>query len=1098
MEASHREDARDPGSSPASSLSDNSKVSSSPSAVEHRRPERQVNPMVVRVRSEEPDLASRLALAEAVLRKHSGPSSQADSEERDSLHMAQQIEEELERRSNAGSLASSDAATSKDQGGSSNGTERPEDDGREGLEERRRQSIRELVSNYSSDHSKSGSGSSLSRGDKLFGEEDPRSSSSSSNAAKHQTNMELWELLLSQQAEKSKAEVNIVELRQKMADMAEKHGMEMESMQKQLRKTLKREMGKAEEKAHMSTQVAAIEVKHNERTEELKAMAKALSEVKRQFQDEKGELVDWIAGQEARANTKIKNLKSEYNAKLEEEKREQEETEKGKDEMKMELAAHNAVLEKELVTVKVVSKNVAAERDVLRRNMQSIQATHQQHVNCLKEQLEAANMELQKVAKSKLASDSSSPAVVAEASTLTKVVDLREQLVQQRETHREMSDELSELRVQMLGMKQSSEIQEAARTDSSAPRDTAQRSQVGDLQMLLEAADVELAELNIEGVPRNAASLKLPQRARFGGPRTVGKSRGRGGGPIRLHAIDEDDMSSMDGSAAASGNVSSDGGVEVGDLHDFDENIGVSHLIDQGPTSQVVKQVVQQKLEMKSRIEELKEKLAEDHIAVDEVKEELAEKEARHASKVARLMDVVESTNMSRAKALEEVTEMKEALQVRDAEYRAEVKEMRDMLSSSEERYEALMKEQQEKASAPAAPPTCEAREPEHDHVREDLWQQLCGALEAKRIAEGRVEEFKRAMASMERQHSDTVAEMRQQLLVASGSSRGGPGGADAGAAAAAEELEDLRQQLRGSVEERNVLANSLEWKEVQWKSKVENMEMNHAAATSDLERRRGAEVKELTLRLEGELAEARQRLEDSQKERSKLEEKVREPVAPPSAPSWISRLRCPTRGLPGASSSNIDAAAYCQDVCWRILNMIQGTTALLCSINDYKILQATRTACMTWGSAALHGQSVLTLVNGPSRAAWLRKAFQMHQSIADTASEGVPGFVVRDLGCEEFTSKGGQAFDSSVITAHLPAEPACNKEAALLVIIEPQSNQRGAPSAPAAPVPQPVGRVDPRGGGNQSSAHSEVSTVDPSDSASNIFDRNMGMFSRG
>merc|ERR1712129_538203 len=77
--------------------------------------------------------------------------------------------------------------------------------------------------------------------------------------------------------------------------------------------------------------------------------------------------------------------------------------------------------------------------------------------------------------------------------------------------------------------------------------------------------------------------------------------------------------------------------------------------------------------------------------------------------------------------------------------------------------------------------------------------------------------------------------------------------------------------------------------------------------------------------------------------------------------------------------------------------------------------------------------------VNGPSRAAWLRKAFQMHQCIADSSSDGIPGFVVRDLGCEEFTSKTGQAFDSSVITAHLPSEPRCGKQSALLVVIQPQ-----------------------------------------------------------
>jgi len=369
-------------------------------------------------------------------------------------------------------------------------------------------------------------------------------------------------------------------------------------------------------------------------------------------------------------------------------------------------------------------------------------------------------------------------------------------------------------------------------------------------------------------------------------------------------------------------------------------------------------------------------------------------------------------------------------------------------------------------------------------------------------MAESRVEEFKRAMTLLERQHNEIVADLKQQLLVfngGAGTSRGDDG-SDCTGASPGDELEDLRQQLRGSVEERNVLANSLEWKEVQWKSKVENLEMQQTAEIADI-KRQGEKEKEAAVRLEAELAEVRQQLEEVQAAARAQAELVK--AQPPASPalatgSWLAVLRCPVRNLPGGQTpSSADGVAYCQDVCWRILNSIQGITALICTLRDYKVVEATRTACMTWGSAALFGQSVLTLVNGPSRAAWLRKAFQMHQNIADTQNEGVPGFVVRDLGCEEFTTKTGQVFDSSVITAHLPAEPRCGKDAALLVIIEPQDSGARAPPS-SAPAAQPVARGGDHRVGNQSSAHSEVSTVDPSDSASNIFVRNMGMFSRG
>merc|ERR1719323_1449222 len=176
--------------------------------------------------------------------------------------------------------------------------------------------------------------------------------------------------------------------------------------------------------------------------------------------------------------------------------------------------------------------------------------------------------------------------------------------------------------------------------------------------------------------------------------------------------------------------------------------------------------------------------------------------------------------------------------------------------------------------------------------------------------------------------------------------------------------------------------------------------------------------------------------------------------------------------------------ARYCQEICWRVLNAMQGVTALLCSVRDLQIFDASKSAHMTWGSSLLHGQSILTLVNGPSRAAWLRKAFQVHQQIAEMEQKETPGFVVRDLGCEEFTNKQGQVFDSSVITAHLPSEPSRGKAAAWLVIIEPQNeNVKLSPAMPSSGSSRgPTWNPEHRGWAQQS-AQSEVSSINPSDS---------------
>jgi len=312
-----------------------------------------------------------------------------------------------------------------------------------------------------------------------------------------------------------------------------------------------------------------------------------------------------------------------------------------------------------------------------------------------------------------------------------------------------------------------------------------------------------------------------------------------------------------------------------------------------------------------------------------------------------------------------------------------------------------------------------------------------------------------------------------------------------------AEELNNLRNQLRGSREECNVLLNTLEWKEVQWTNKVETLERERKVEIDELRQQYEAKVKE-KLCLAEENEELRKKLEICQKQKLELEGRLK--AIPTTAMSFVvgglGLMRCPVRSLVGnfPSIAPEAAACYCQEIAWRILNAMQGVTALLCNVHDLQIFDASKSAHLTWGSALLHGQSILTLVNGPSRAAWLRRAFQVHQQIAESEQKETPGFVVRDLGCEEFTNKQGQVFDSSVITAHLPSEPCRSKGAAWLVIIEPQYDGGKIPqplptpsSSKAQPCATPSTFEQSRGWATQSE-QSEVSSVDPSDSASNIF----------
>merc|ERR1712232_915673 len=199
--------------------------------------------------------------------------------------------------------------------------------------------------------------------------------------------------------------------------------------------------------------------------------------------------------------------------------------------------------------------------------------------------------------------------------------------------------------------------------------------------------------------------------------------------------------------------------------------------------------------------------------------------------------------------------------------------------------------------------------------------------------------------------------------------------------------------------------------------------------------------------------------------------------------PSWIDWLRCPVRNMviPSGSSS-VSGDCYCQEMIWRVLTAAQGITALLCSRGDFLILEATKTACLTWGAAALRGQSVLNLVSGPFEYRWLKRALPILQYIADTQSDRIPGFVIRDIGDEQFKSKTGQVFIASVIIVHLPAEAKCGNNGALLVIVEPPPNLNSPPAASANRQSARGSRQEKEQPPKPKSTQSEVSSVDPKD----------------
>jgi len=86
---------------------------------------------------------------------------------------------------------------------------------------------------------------------------------------------------------------------------------------------------------------------------------------------------------------------------------------------------------------------------------------------------------------------------------------------------------------------------------------------------------------------------------------------------------------------------------------------------------------------------------------------------------------------------------------------------------------------------------------------------------EANRIAEGRVEDLRRALRSEETRHRREKDELMQKLqsLGNDDDDRNG-------------ETSELRERLRSTEQEKNVLVNDFEWKELQWKTQIENAQL--------------------------------------------------------------------------------------------------------------------------------------------------------------------------------------------------------------------------------------------------------------------------------
>lgn len=164
-------------------------------------------------------------------------------------------------------------------------------------------------------------------------------------------------------------------------------------------------------------------------------------------------------------------------------------------------------------------------------------------------------------------------------------------------------------------------------------------------------------------------------------------------------------------------------------------------------------------------------------------------------------------------------------------------------------------------------------------------------------------------------------------------------------------------------------------------------------------------------------------------------------------------------------------------------MNSMNGVVALLCCENATKIQEASKAAFGLWGSKAIRGAVLASLMADESMSSWMEN--EMSSSSSFGGSCQLNGFCIRELGFIEFRNKHLTTFDACVLVARLPAEAGIRPMASL-VIIEPikVAQEQMMIKQPAAPNwARPVNRRGPSS--VVSSVHSEDITAD--DSVSNV-----------
>mmetsp|Transcript_4787 Transcript_4787/g.14027 ORF Transcript_4787/g.14027 Transcript_4787/m.14027 type:complete len:1071 (+) Transcript_4787:122-3334(+) len=828
-----------------------------------------------------------------------------------------------------------------------------------------------------------------------------------------------------------------------VADLQRQHKQEMEQLKATLEAAQAREAKQNKEALQLEEQIEQLQggpkAGQGSTAKVMVQQLQASRETQIVAEQERDDIKDIMKGMEAKLQVKVERIQSEIKASKKEqevivdatEERIRKVKEVGKEEAKL--------LKQQAKEKNLKLQTASAERDVLRRGIQQETRVHQNEVENLKAELAEVRAE-----------------IIQQKYEYGSKEDTRmaHELAETQEANNNMQSEMQELRLQMWELE--------------LGKGKKQASLVVELETVQDKIEEEIKGVLPLGKKKKSRKNKLQAMTPIA----------MAGG---LTSIDEEDgdNQSVSGSCAGSGIVSSSGHDEVGDLGDFD-----------GEESSDEEDEKAKDAKHEQLVNELLHELAEEHRQHLEYQEQVAAEEATEASKKDRLQSKVYNMRLQKtqtaADLIEQQAELDETLVHKEREIRKKQDKQNQLQNDI-----ANARREQERASEFILKEE-EAFKNEIEEIRRKLYQ----TLDTTRASEQRMQAAKHETQMM---HEEDI--LQYETKVADLKEKARELGFDDTVDADDGEGELGQTHMIASLrEERNELQHKLEWKEVQWKDKLDTMELQYASDVAKLKKTNDQELNQLKEKFDQEISELNKSIED-------LEQMSQQGEAEPGAASEVSRalpdkptrsllsvlslFRCPTRADAGGSTSQ---SAFCQAMCWHVLNSVPEVTALLCELKDLQISSVSKKAYKVWGGSSLHGHRLLSLVHSREEATWLEKAIDSNQKSTDLEKSEVGGFLVRELGCLAFRSRNGECFDSITTTVHMPEEPACGKGKAVIVILHPlldedeEPHRRRTHSTYKDPQDK-HGSI--RGLGRHSGVRSEVSDdVAPSDSVSRVAER--------